>query len=219
MAGKSPSVEPGARFGRLVVQHVVKRPGKKKRAVVRCDCGAKKEVQAGNLTSGHTTSCGCFRMEQVKAATTKHGYRTAGRAKPEYEAWQSMIDRCYEPGCDSYPYYGGKGITVCAKWRTNFEAFLEDVGPRPSDDHQLSRRDRKKNYTPSNTYWATRFESDRNRTNNRFFTINGVSLCLEDWAAKYDIPKSTLHYRLAKGMTMRDALDLGRGRQGKVLPT
>lgn len=214
------AVKKGARFGRLVVEQVSRdEEDRKLRATVLCDCGTRKVVRASNLMTGHTTSCGCFHSERVRETHTKHGYRGNDRAKPEYEAWQSMIDRCYEPRCHSYPHYGGKGVTVCAKWRRDFKAFLDDVGPRPSPDHQLGRRSRSKNYTPSNTYWATRFESDRSRSNNRFFTINGETLCLEDWAERYDIPKSTLHYRLAKGMSMRDALDVGRGRSGRALPS
>lgn len=69
--------------------------------------------------------------------------------------WQGMIRRC-TPGLPGSEYWGDKGVTVCEKWAASFEAFIEDVGPRPSLDHSIDRYpDPYGNYEPGNTRWAT----------------------------------------------------------------
>lgn len=217
-------------FGRLVVQAVADPgppPRKRPRWVVFCDplrggCGKQKVVLDNNLQSGHTTSCGCFRIERVRKAQTTHGHLTGGNSSPEYEAWRSMLARCYDRKCDSYKHYGGKGATVVPAWRESFEAFLRDVGPRPSNDHVIGRRreDKDKPFGPGTALWLTHKESSRERADNTFFTVGNKTMCLVDWAREYKIPKSTLHYRvMTKGMDMRNALDVGAGRSGKCLPT
>lgn len=84
-------------------------------------------------------------------------------ATPEYRSWQMMKNRCHNPRARDYAYYGGRGITVCKKWRESFDAFLQDMGRRPSFEHTLDRVDANKNYTPSNCRWATRKTQARNR--------------------------------------------------------
>lgn len=49
----------GKRFGRLTVARIAHDSAKHTKWVCQCDCGNVVTVQAGNLKSGHTTSCGC----------------------------------------------------------------------------------------------------------------------------------------------------------------
>ena len=89
----------------------------------------------------------------------------AGRrvATPEYRSWQMMKNRCHNPKARDYKYYGARGITVCKRWRDSYEAFLVDMGRKPSPLHTLDRKNSDKGYTPSNCRWATREEQSRNR--------------------------------------------------------
>jgi hypothetical protein len=82
---------------------------------------------------------------------------------PEYRTWTGMKERCYNPSADSYKNYGGRGITVCDRWRDDFPAFYADMGPRPSENHSLDRRDTDGNYEPENCRWATRSEQQKNK--------------------------------------------------------
>lgn len=84
-------------------------------------------------------------------------------ATPEYRSWQMMKNRCHNPNARDYAYYGGRGISVCKRWRESFSAFLEDMGRRPGIEYTLDRKNADKNYTPSNCRWATRQEQARNR--------------------------------------------------------
>src|SRR5690606_26593041 len=97
------------------------------------------DVLAVSLKSGNTESCGCQQRDIVAARNTKHGLRGA----PEYAVWQGMNARCYNENFEQYEDYGGRGITVCERWRRSFLAFYTDMGRRPSARHTIERKDNK----------------------------------------------------------------------------
>lgn len=80
---------------------------------------------------------------------------------PTYHSWTAMRQRCSDQKHPSYPNYGGRGITVCDRWRESFESFLADLGERP-DGTTLDRIDVNGNYAPSNCRWATYKEQRAN---------------------------------------------------------
>ena len=75
-----------------------------------------------------------------------------------------MLTRCDNPNFAKYKYYGGRGITVCARWRGphGFENYLADMGPRPRGK-SIDRRDANGHYEPSNCRWATKLTQGRNK--------------------------------------------------------
>ncbi len=84
---------------------------------------------------------------------------------PENKVWKHMKERCYNPNNTSYKYYGGRGITVCGRWLHSFSTFYEDMGPRPTKNHQIDRKENDGNYEPDNCRWATHIEQARNKRN------------------------------------------------------
>lgn len=138
----------------------------------RCDCGTDKVVRSCKLLSGNTKSCGCLQREVRYGRThaVKHGMYKS----PEYAAWRSMLKRCHLPTSHNYSNYGERGITVCQRWRDSFEAFLADIGRRPTERHSLDRYpDNDGSYEPSNCRWATASEQARNRRTNVVVTAFG----------------------------------------------
>ncbi len=117
---------------------------------------------------------------------------------PEYGVWQAMRRRCMNPDCRDYPRYGGRGITVCKEW-DSYDVFLSDMGLRPSDDHQIERRDNDRGYSPENCRWATRVEQARNKSNNRRVTARGKRLTLVEWAEVTGLGAATIKKRLDSG--------------------
>lgn len=120
-----------------------------------CDCGEVRIVTAVRLKIGNTKSCGCI--------SVKHGHaKSASSGKTrEYNSWCGMIDRCFNTARKNYKHYGGRGITVCDRWK-NFSNFLEDMGERP-EKLTLDRIDNNGNYEPSNCRWATTKEQSLNK--------------------------------------------------------
>src|ERR1043166_3295830 len=120
--------------------------------------------------------------------------------KALYGIWYMMAQRCYNPTNPAYPLYGGKGVKICDRWRESFQAFVEDMGPRPSPDHSIDRfPDKNGNYGPGNCRWATSKQQNRNRRDNRILTAFGQSRCLADWAEELGMPARLLALRLWKG--------------------
>ena len=76
-------------------------------------------------------------------------------------SWMSMIQRCTNPNAADYPHYGGRGITVCDRWR-QFANFFDDMGERPAGK-TLDRIDNNVGYSSDNCRWATPLEQRHNQ--------------------------------------------------------
>ena len=154
----------GSEFGDWTIDAIV--PGSKRkprRAICTCECGNTSEVVLNSVTSGKSTGCGCRKTRGLISRSTKHGLVRV----PEYSIWTGMKARCLNPLATNYCYYGALGISVCEKWRKDFGAFYEDMGPRPPEKHSIERVDVFGNYEPSNCRWATQSEQMRNQRRQR----------------------------------------------------
>lgn len=105
-----------------------------------------------------------------------------------------MISRCTRPANKSYANYGGRGIRVCKRW-LRFENFIADVGLRPSSEYSLERRDNDLGYTPSNCYWATRSEQQKNRRDTRRYSDGVFTGTLVECADYLGISKALAYWR------------------------
>lgn len=159
-----------------------------------CDCGVIVVLSHGQIASGNTKSCGCLRRDILfSGLQATHGMSNSS----EYHTWATMKARCTNANSPDFAAYGGSGITVCARWQS-FENFIADMGPKPSPQHSLDRKDTFGIYEPSNCVWSTPKEQARNKTNNRILSFNGKSMCLAAWADELGITRKALVYRLKK---------------------
>lgn len=134
---------------------------------------------------------------------------------PEYRAWQTMRLRCTEPSNAAYPNYGGRGITVCDRWMNSVEAFIEDMGRKPSPKHEIDRfPDNDGNYEPGNCRWATRTENSRNRRSSHSLTVDGETLTLAGWAERTGVSHTTITKRLKAGWPADRAVQTPTGPSG-----
>jgi hypothetical protein len=196
----------GIRFGRLVAVAVA---GRDKHGSVRwrfrCDCGAETTVTGSEVTRGKTRSCGCLAVDALRDRSSKHGELVAGGRTPEWDAWASMRARCENKEHAAYARYGGRGITVCEAW-SSFEAFLRDMGRRPTSGHSLDRINNDDGYGPTNCRWATKREQNRNRRSNVLLTHDGRTMCLVEWAETLGVTPEVIGARLSRGLTASESL-------------
>jgi hypothetical protein len=197
----------GKLFGNLVVlqeaepYRIIRGNGKTasfRKMRCRCSCGAILSVKLSFIEGGKTKSCRPCGAKTAGEKLIIHGHHSGGKSSPEYRSWRGMITRCFDPSSDSWATHGGRGISVCQRWRSGFQNFLADMGSRPSPHHSIDRIDNDGNYEPSNCRWATRSQQMRNTRTNRLITAHGETMCLSSWAERIGISPNALYMRLRR---------------------
>jgi hypothetical protein len=179
----------GESFGRLtVVSRTANRAGGKHVAWhCRCDCGREIVATSVHLRAGHTRSCGCLLSDVSRSRLTTHGHSRGGRPSREWASWSSAKNRCFNPRDAAYADYGGRGITMCDRWRRSFAAFIDNMGVRP-DGMSLDRIDVDGDYEPGNCRWATDVEQANNRRRSLIVTYDGKRMPLKQLCRGFGQP-------------------------------
>lgn len=189
------------KIGRLTFIKEVQKDGKGGYWECLCECGNTTVTSGTLVRKGHTTSCGCYKWEQILAAVTSHGQS----GNPTYYLWHTMHSRCYNENAESYPNYGARGIGVCERWH-DFQNFYEDMGDRP-DGLSLERLDVNKDYSPENCIWdnysnqAFNTRLKRSNTSGR----SGVDFSNGAWRAR--IWKDKVCYSLGMFYSFEEACE------------
>lgn len=131
---------------------------------------------------------------------------------PLYPIYCGIKNRCYNKKAHAYSRYGGRGILVCDRWKNSFHAFVRDIGPRPSTEYSIERIDNNLGYSPENCVWGSKLQQSRNRSNNVMITHEGKRMCLTEWADHLNMPKSLLHCRNQRKMSVEDIFKKAKGR-------
>jgi hypothetical protein len=201
----------GLRFGKWTV---IKRSGTNKwRAstwACLCDCATRRDVVGSVLIRGESLSCGCDAPRMNSEQHTIHGEsgkrvnRLHDRS-PEYSSWLSMIARCFNKSHKAYHQWGGRGITVCERWKSSYTLFLDDMGRRPSRTHSIERINNNGNYEPGNCKWATPEEQSNNTRRNHLLEFNGKTLTIAQWGKVTGLGRN-LYNRIYNGWPIERAL-------------
>ena len=134
------------------------------------------------------------------------------RYTPEYDIWRGIKKRCYLATDPAYCLYGGAGVVMCDIWRNSFEAFIGDVGMRPSALYSIDRFPNSHgNYEPGNVRWATDEQQNRNRGDyNVLVPLNGVMVTVAEWAENTGKKRQIVYERLKRGWSPERAVSVGR---------
>lgn len=174
-----------------------------------CSCGTKRFVREAYLKNGSSKSCGCI-STQLRLETLG---LTGVSKLPEYGIWTALKRRCFNRNSKDFYRYGGRGITVCDRWnfgeeyKTGFECFLEDMGPRPSEKHSLDRIDNDAGYYPDNCRWATADVQARNQRTNHWVEYKGEKMILADAIRLSGLPARQVETRIRRGWSLERALE------------
>jgi hypothetical protein len=156
------------------------------------------------MTSGASTSCGCYCVEQIKKSNTTHGHLRNYGVTPEYATWIGMKDRCLNPKSNAWDSYGGRGIGIDPAW-LDFDTFFKHMGRRPRGT-SLDRLDNNLGYSQSNCAWRSQVDQSNNTRRNHVVELDGRRLTVSQWAKITGLMQSTIGYRLKKKWTVRESL-------------
>ena len=179
----------GLRFGKLqVLNDTGKRRHNKVVWLCRCDCGNTREVIGSQLTTELTYECeACAKLSHQDNAAghnIKHSLNNV---------YYHMKDRCENPKCDSYPYYGGRGISICKEWSESLDSF-RDWATNNGYKHGLTidRIDVNGNYCPENCRWVPFKEQGFNRRDNIYVHYRGKKFSLAKICEDLNLPREKI---------------------------
>lgn len=199
----------GKRYGKLKVvsfeKFVISNAGIKTSLwKCKCDCGNEIYVKRNYLTNGDVKSCGCLKTELLIKRSSKHG---KCRTKLYY-VFCAMKQRCYNPKSKSYSSYGGRGITICDEWLSDFNTFYAwAVESGYKNTLTIERLNVNGNYEPNNCTWIPMSDQSKNRRVNRVYSYNGKEKNISEWAKELGINRYTLSGRIDKlGYSFEEAI-------------
>lgn len=111
---------------------------------------------------------------------------TTGKVERLYNTWRNMRQRCTNPKATRFDGYGGRGINICAEWKT-YGGFKDWALANGYEEHlTIERRNTEEGYSPNNCYWATTLVQGCNKRNriDSASSFIGVTRNRNKWAAK-----------------------------------
>lgn len=194
----------GQKFGRwTILEEVPERYQRRVQYKCRCDCGTERIMIGGKIKKGLSYSCGCWAVERTKIRNKTHGLSKV----PLYSVWNNIRKRCYVKKTRQYKDYGGRGIKMYAKWINDPASFIrwcENNGWQKG--LQVDRRNNDGHYYPRNIRFITHKEQQRNTRKNVFYTHEGQTKCIAEWAESLGVNYITVCVRIRRGWTINEAL-------------
>lgn len=191
--------------------------------ICECECGKIVTKLAKAVKFGHSGSCGCWSKDILE-------YRKQNAVTHErlYGIWQGMKDRCNNPNNSHYHNYGGRGITVCEKWKNSYQNFrewaynngwVEEITENYQDSLSIERIDVNRNYCPENCCFIplrrqclnkrpySEREKIKTKKDRNMITIGIETKSEREWQKFYGVSNAMLDYRVKKlGMSIEKAL-------------
>lgn len=174
----------------------------------RCECGTERIYLRSNIRSRLSRSCGCVGSRKTAERNRVSAIHGESRSRL-YNIYRAMIKRCYLKTCKDYRRYGARGVTVCAEWKGNPEAFIEWAKSHGySDNLTLDRiAGGTSPYSPENCRWATVKQQNNNRSSNSIVEFRGKRYTLVEFAEAFGINYDLVQGRFRRGWTAEQMYD------------
>lgn len=174
-----------------------------------CDCGSVKSYSPYKVITGHTKTCGCGKIERCRQLTKNYRTKHGGRHERLYNIWHGIKLRCCTPTNKDYSNYGGRGITICAEWVSDYAAFREwALSNGYADNLSIDRIDNDKGYSPDNCRWVDMKRQNNNRRSNHLITYKGETKSIADFCDEKGLNFQTIYARIVhRGWSVEKALE------------
>ena len=134
---------------------------------------------------------------------------------PLYKSWHAFMYGCTNTNSYHWHQYGALGIKMHAPWcpyKVGFDRFIDwvdaNLGPKPSPDAIIRRKNSKKGFRPGNLEWSDRLYMSTHRRSNHYLTYKGRKQTISEWSRELDIKAATIWARVHdRGYTVKQALE------------
>lgn len=181
----------------------VDKKSRQKLWLCKCDCGNAKITKTSYLTSGDTSSCGCYRKECELRNLSKFWGKPRSHGLHNtriYQIWADMKDRCNNEKSKAFNHYGGRGIKVCEQWQKDFVNFYNwTMNNGYKDNLTIDRINVNGDYEPNNCRWVTWKVQANNKRTSKKITIFGETKTTFEFEQQYNLKAHLLIDRYNKG--------------------
>lgn len=135
----------------------------------------------------------------------KHGIKR----HPLYAVWDSMKARCYNKKNKDYKNYGARGVRICEEWRIDFLSFCNWAIENGWEKGLQIDKDMKGDgllYSPKTCSIVTPKQNYNATRRSRYFTFNGKTKTMAQWAELFNIKYASFKYRIYQGWDIEKAL-------------
>ena len=138
--------------------------------------------------------------------------------RPLWNQYRNIIQTNYYTTCPEYDKYGHLGTHWGPGQYKQFEKYiLTHLGPQPTVDHKLARKDQTKGWYPGNLEWIEPKElSNKMIDNCRWITYKRKTQSMKQWSEELGISYWTIYNRLEKGWPTKLVLSTKKFRSGDV---
>lgn len=145
------------------------------------------------------------------------GHLVHGLSKnPLYAVWTMMKQRCSNPKCKDYKWYGAKGIKVCPEW-LSFKSFYDwSIANGYREGLTIERIDINADYFPQNCKWITNEEQATNRSTTHYLNYNGETHSVTEWSIRLGIPRTTISNRVRLGWSIERTLSTPSRKENRL---
>lgn len=202
-------IEPGTRFGALVVRRPAGKDPKTCKSLSECvcDCGAVVVKRNNDLLTGRVVSCGCVKRERSRRMMWERAEKSNANHMSQthlYRCWYHMVQRCTNPRDKRYNRYGGRGIGVSKTWLLSFRKFRSwALSHGYAEGLEIDRINFDRGYYPSNCRFVDQVTQANNQSNNRFIEYRGKRMTVMQWSRELDVNYETLKAGTRKGVPIR----------------
>ena len=148
----------------------------------------------------------CANFKDMSKVRNTHGESHGVNRTKEYRSWAGIITRCTNTRHKRYYEWGGRGISVCDRWR-KYENFLSDMGRAPSTQHSIDRKENDKGYYKENCRWSTPKEQANNTRRNRIVNYNEQEYTLSELCSEFGFNYKLIAARLGSGWSIERAIN------------